>query len=137
MRKSLKRKRPQARAESRVVAKMQEINVNFAYYYENYCVGQKPLLEAEEFDRYKGYAQKYIDSICLSDIPSDCEERVKDCICTIAERIFTEQRQGGIKSESTDGYSVSFTERPDVRKQLFDIASVYLGKSGLLYAGVE
>lgn len=116
---------------------MQRIDVSFSYYYGSYCMGQKPLLDVEEFEKYRNYAKKYLESICTLDIPSNCEERVMDCICTIAERIFTEQKQGGIKSENTDGYSVSFTERPSVRKQLFDIASVYLGKSGLLYAGVE
>jgi len=137
LKESPERKKPQVRAESRAVVKMQRIDINFTYYYESYCLGQKPLLEAEEFEKYRNYAQKYLESICGSDIPSNFEAAVKDCICTIAERIYTEQKQGGIKSENTDGYSVAFAERPSVRKQLFDIASVYLGKSGLLYAGVE
>lgn len=116
---------------------MQKSSVNFGYYYGSYCMGQKPLLEAEQFEKYKTFAERYLASICTAEVPSGCEDAVKDCICTIAERIFTEQKRAGIKSENIDGYSVAFADQPCLRKQLFDIALVYLGKDGLIYAGVE
>ena len=115
---------------------MQKSNLSFGYYYESYCMGQKPLIEAVEFEKYKRFAEEYLEIICSSLPLPDCDS-VKDCICTMAERLFTEQKRCGIRSENTDGYSVTFAEQPSIRKQLFDIASVYLGKKGLIYAGVE
>ena len=73
-------------------------------------------------------------------------ENVKDCICEMAETVFQyspEKKEK--KSESIDGYSVSYvTETTDgdnsvamMKRKLYSIARYWLLNTGLLYLGVE
>ena len=71
------------------------------------------------------------------------------CACEMAEAIFFATGENGNKkekkSESTDGYSVTYvTETADgqaveetLKKKLYGIAKLYLINTGLLYCGVD
>lgn len=116
---------------------MMKIDVSYSYYFNDYCHGQNPILTVDEFGKYKAYAERFLTSVCCTARIDGVEAEVRDCVCTLAERIYTDQKTGRIKSENIDGYSVTFADNVVVRKELLEIAGLYLGRSGLVYAGVE
>lgn len=111
--------------------------VTYEYYISNFCPLKAPLLDAENFDLYVKKAAAFLESIINGDIKEELQEKVKNAICAIAEKIFSSESKGNIKSESADGYSVTFKEGERLKDGLFEIALIYLGKSGMLYSGVE
>lgn len=64
------------------------------------------------------------------------DDRVKLCICEMAELLFTESRREGISSENNDGYSVTY-EKGDIKRKLCEIAKTQLSSTDFLYRGVE
>ncbi len=64
------------------------------------------------------------------------DERVKMCICEIAECIYEESKRRGIVSENNDGYSVRYENR-DTKAKVNNIAALWLSGTNLLYRGVE
>ena len=57
-------------------------------------------------------------------------------VCEMAELLLVQEESSGKASESTDGYSVSYVgSGGEAGQSLYDIARVYLGNTGLLYAG--
>ncbi|MBO5059978.1 MAG: hypothetical protein J6C82_03600 [Clostridia bacterium] len=63
------------------------------------------------------------------------DERVKLCVCEMAELLYEEGQRTGISSENNDGYSVSY-EKGDIKSKLYQIAQVQLFGTDLLYRGV-
>ena len=57
-------------------------------------------------------------------------------MCAIAEKKYAKEQRKDIVTEKVDTYSVTYKES-DVpfEKELFDIAKMYLGYTGLLYRG--
>lgn len=112
-------------------------DVGYGYYFNDFCKGQNPVLSAENFEVYKSRATRFLTGICLEDVAKDCEEELRDAVCAIAEKLFEMNRQGNIKNENIDGYSVTYAETEKAGRELLKVATLYLGKSGMLYAGVE
>ena len=52
----------------------------------------------------------------------------------MAEVFFRRQGALGIKSENTDGYSVTYSDI-GLAEELYEIAELYLGETGLLFKG--
>ncbi len=110
--------------------------VTYEYYISNFCSSLAPLLDAENFDLYIKKAVVFLESITNKGIDAS-DENIKNAICAIADKLFLGESKGNIKSESADGYSVTFKDGESLRQGLFEIALMYLGKSDMLYSGVE
>ncbi len=115
---------------------MHKIDVSLGYYYDQYSKGHTPKLTAEQFEVSLARAREVLASMVGKDYQGGFDDEVRACLCAMAESIFETETQKGKKSENIDGYSVVYDGK-SVRAKLFDVAAIYLGSSGLLYAGVE
>lgn len=122
------------------------MEVEYGYYISEFGGEEIP---EEKFKRISKLANTYLERFTHNRIKDDAEdkEKVRDCICEMCETIYiTLYKNEGAekKSESTDGYSVSYvTEQQDgedknvmLQKKLYRIAQNYLANTGLLYLGV-
>lgn len=64
------------------------------------------------------------------------ENSAKCAVCEMSEILYADERRNGKTSENTDGYSVSYDTGKSLAGTLYDVVRVYLGDTGLLYAGV-
>ena len=111
-------------------------------YYKTVFSGK--LIPGEAFCGCSRKAKTYMDKFTYGRTRD--ESRVnEDCICDMAEEIYrAENREKEKKSESIDGYSVTYVvESSDgedprcvLEQKLHGIASLYLEASGLMYSGV-
>lgn len=116
--------------------------VDYSYYQSEYF-GDK--INQEEFTKYESKAQKKLASFTFNRIYSldTFDNNIKDCICEIAEAIYTNDQlktmqSSLISSESTDGHSVTYKEskkEKDLMMDLYQIARSCL-PCDLLYVGV-
>lgn len=120
--------------------------VDYNYYVGEYGGNTVP---EEEFSKSEKKAEAYLKNITHGKLTAENVseyENVKDCICEMAETVFQyspEKKEK--KSESIDGYSVSYvTETTDgdnsvtaMKRKLYSIAKYWLLNTGLLYHGVE
>ena len=116
---------------------MLKIDTGFGEYFEKFSHSGEARLSKENFDKYIKEAKLFLENVISADLGEENFEKVKECLFALAEEIFEEQKNGRIRSENIDGYSVSFAERSAIAQRLFKIVGLYLGKSGLVYAGVE
>lgn len=97
-------------------------------------------LSQQEFDSCCEKAQSYIDYITLGRAANNLGSSVKNALCAAAEEICKGGFGSGIKSESTDGYSVtysdSFSQKSEISR-IFDAIRIYLEPTGLLYRGMN
>lgn len=118
--------------------------VDYAYYKDSFG----GTLAAEEFNRYARKAERFLHYIVMGEI-AEVTEQVKNAVCAAAEAV-AEIREGvqnipqGIKSESTDGYSVTYNndynadELADREKRaMYKAIKQELSGTGLLYQGVR
>ena len=85
--------------------------IGFEFYFNVFCDGGQGVIPAESFGKSVAFAKgelgKYIsDRYDLSEY----ETEIGMCLCELAEYIYQRTKIGNIKSESVDGYSVSFVE---------------------------
>ena len=113
------------------------IDVTYGEYFGVFSGGEDGLIPTEKFDGYIKRAKIFLKSICTDATDESYIEDIKNCLCALAEEIYSQQKQGGIKTENIDGYSVTYSMESPAERRLLRIALTYLGKSGLLYAGVE
>ena len=67
------------------------------------------LIPPEVFNRFSKKAEAYLNNaINNQEIPSEYEERANYALCEIAETLYRINLRQGVKSENTDGYSVSY-----------------------------
>lgn len=123
------------------------LNVTFEYYIDNY--GGETIPTEKAFKRASSKAALYIEYFSSRAINEGDFEKFPSlaaCICQMAELLYKVDNNNGIrelKSESTDGYSVTYvTESVDgeivnniLERKLYAIAKVYLTNTGLLYLG--
>ena len=103
---------------------------DYLYYKKNYKGAD--INDKDEFERYAKMAVGYINSVINTDLEYK-EEDISDCVCVLAERFYRSGDLGNIKSESVDGYSVTYSS--DFGKELYEILKLYLPKE-LLYRGI-
>ena len=104
------------------------------------------------FDRLARKASAYIDMFTFGRINEgnvNSFPSLSVCVCDMVDTIFFSEGKDGLKnekkSESTDGYSVTYvTEGTDgksaeetLRRKLYSTAKLYLINTGLLYCGVD
>lgn len=107
-------------------------------------------IPGERFIRCINLAGTYIDRFTYGRIKDPASvDGLADCACEMAEAVYAAKyKQDGSrekKSESIDGYSVSYvTEQKDgedanalLARKLYSICSLYLMDTGLMYAGVH
>lgn len=117
--------------------------VDYAYYQGDFQGSSVP---AEAFDTYAAQAGAYVDYLTLNRIGKlkVIPDKVKDAVCAVCEVYYLfdqkEKNGGNVKSENTDGYSVSYvTECQDGQvkealrlKKAYYAAYPYLAFTGLL-----
>ena len=85
-------------------------------------------LSQQEFDSCCEKAQSYIDYITLGRASSALSSAVKNAVCAAAEEICKGDFAFGIKSESTDGYSVTYSDEFSHKSEvsrIFDAVRIY------------
>ena len=115
---------------------------DYAYYKDSFG----GTLTAEEFNRYARKAERFLNYVIMGDISET--EQVKNAVCAAAEAD-AEIREGvanipqGIKSESTDGYSVTYKDynadelAEREKRAMYKAIKQELSGTGLLYQGVR
>ena len=94
------------------------------------------LIPPEQFNRFILKAKAYLCQVTDNrPVPQELEEKVSLALCEIAEVYMRLSARNGVKSENTDGYSVSYDEYA-LKLELSEIISLYLGDSDLLFKGV-
>lgn len=118
---------------------IREPYADFTYYHEEYGGAQ---IKPEDFARSIKYATAFVDRVTFGRIRklSTVPDFVKDATCAAAERfdLFRKRSDQDIKSESNDGYSVSYQDagtREGMEKDALESVKMYLSGSGLLYRG--
>ena len=105
------------------------------------------VLSAEEFPFLAAKAERYLDYVTRRRI-TEVTNEVKNAVCAAAEALHEVNRQyadkpSGIKSENTDGYSVTYTESDarEIRRQqeeaMQEAITQELSGTNLLYQGVS
>ena len=115
---------------------MLKTDVDYGYYVNSFSDGAEPKLSALDFHTGLNRAKVFLGSIIYCEEPAGIETGVKDCLCCLAEEICRINARKGIKSENTDGYSVTFCEDQSGR-DLMKVVNTYLGNSGMVFAGVD
>lgn len=119
--------------------------VDFNFYQNSY--GGTMIPNADALKQPLNKAIAYLAQVMHRE-PQDSnqEDAVKLCLCEVSDLLYqdaqTKREHGGreVKSENTDGYSVSYTTSVDGRGINFDVYTTirrYLSPTGLLYAGVN
>jgi len=104
--------------------------IDYLYYKKNY--NGKIITNKSEFERFEKLSVRYIKSVINSDAEYK-EEDIYDCICAVAEEMYESNDSQNIKSETVDGYSVTYADKH--AKSLYEILKLYLPKE-LLYRGI-
>ncbi len=113
-------------------------DVSFEYYFNSFNGGNPGRLNNENFEKYVCRAKREVKCFFSTEsIPANVREDVMLCICEIAELLFETEKKGGIKSESLDGYSVTYPEKAETADEIRKTVVKRLGWTGLLFAGVE
>ena len=123
------------------------VYATYDYYAEQYY---GTLIPDKYFQQAIKKASQYIDYFTFDRITEEDTEMypsIPACACEMAEVIYkwtaSEIQSRQVKSENTDGYSVTYTTEcmdgeiaEDVmKKKLYSIAKTYLLMTGLLYLG--
>ena len=116
---------------------MESSEITFDFYYNEYNCGQEGLLPVDKFNYYITKAWRVLDALLTSEYSDEHSNAINKTVCEIAEELYQFEGRKGVKSESVDGYSVTFADEIDIRKNVARIASRRLGDTGLLYLGVD
>lgn len=114
---------------------------NYQYYVEEFGGASIP---ESSFPRAERWAEAYIKRLTYvaGDIFAEASDVVKDAVCSAAEAYYNcalrNGENGAVKSESNDGYSVSYTSEQSegqtveavARKKAYEVVSVYLLPTG-------
>lgn len=115
------------------------------FYKTEFLCGKKAVITTA-FEYYARFASQIIDCYTHGNIGSEnIPECVKLCCCELAEMIYrdeqSEKKNGGVSSESVQGWSKSYEDTESRRTALKiaqrDCVYKWLGDSGLLYSGVR
>ena len=102
-------------------------------FYKSAFGGDK--IPPEKFNRYLSKAKAFLSSATRGrEIPPQYFEKASLALCEIAELLFYINSRKGVKSESTDGYSVSY-DSDSLKLEISEILSLYLGETDLLFKG--
>lgn len=122
---------------------MMELYADYNYYVSSW-VGSK-IPTQEEFIKYAVTAQRYLNYVTSNQI-KEVTSAVKNALCSATEELYkstkaTEDIPVGIKSESNDGVSITYSESNageyvKYRKRcMYTAIEEELSETGLLYRG--
>lgn len=114
------------------------MKVDYSFYTDTY--GGKRISQ-NDWQRISQKAEQRLNSYTFGRLSDDWEgeswcDRAKCAVCEMTEILYADEKRGGKTSENTDGYSVSYDTEKSLGSTLYDVVQVYLGDTGLLYAGV-
>ena len=114
------------------------MKVDYSFYTDTY--GGKRISQ-DDWQRISQKAEQRLDSFTFGRCSGDWEGEswcnlAKCAVCEMAEILCADEKRSGKTSENTDGYSVSYDTEKSLGSTLYDVVQVYLGDTGLLYAGV-
>lgn len=114
--------------------------VDFTYYKEEY--GGVHIKTEKDFRRAEKFTEAFVNQITFGRIPKlpMLTDSIRDAICSAADSIAIqrEKNEAVVKSESNDGYSVSYADAGSysaVRSEMYRTVRTYLANTGLLYRG--
>ena len=115
------------------------MKVDYSFYADTYGGGR---ISQDDWKRISQKAEQRLDSFTSGHCSGDWEgeswcNRAKCAVCEMSEILYADEMRNGKASENTDGYAVSYDTGSSLSGTLYDVAQVYLGDTGLLYAGVE
>jgi hypothetical protein len=116
---------------------MLKIDVGFEEYCNDFCKNREPLVSAEQFACYINDGKLFLESVIEDKYEGNFDDEIKACLFALAETIAQERKLNNIKSESIDGYTVTYNKPSRIRTKLFETAALYLEKTGLMFAGVK
>lgn len=111
--------------------------------YEYYTDQYFGVMPEGDFKRLSRQASAYLDQVTLGRLDAIVSEgnAVKDACCAVADAYYLNEHGGGIASETNDGISVDYVAGVSNTKtdgqRLYEAAALYLGRTGLLYRGVD
>ncbi len=119
--------------------------VDYEYYRIEY-LGRK--IPEEKFEELSAQAQRFVDYVTSGRIGDNVTDKIRNAVCAAAEALHDCQSKyvnsaPGIKSENTDGYSVTYQDYDvsDISKQqdkaMYKAVQRELSGTGLLYRGVR
>lgn len=114
--------------------------VDYKYYTDEY--GGTYIQNDKDFKRAEKLAEAFVNQVTFGRIPRllILTDSIKDAVCSAADTIALqgEKKKSLVKSESNDGYSVSYADAASdtsVRKEMLRNVRTYLANTGLLYKG--
>lgn len=114
--------------------------VDYKYYQEEY--GGTHIKTEKDFKRAEKFAEAFVDQVTLGRIPKlpNLIDSIRDAICNTADSIAIqrEKKEATVKSESNDGYSISYADAASdasLRNEMYRTVRTYLANTGLLYRG--
>lgn len=115
------------------------MKVDYSFYADTYGGSR---ISQDDWQRISQKAEQRLDSYTFGRCSGDWKgeswcNRAKCAVCEMSEILYADEKRNGKTSESTDGYSVSYDTGKSLADTLYDVARVYLGDTGLLYAGVD
>ena len=115
------------------------MKVEYSFYTDSYGGNR---ISQDDWKRISQKAEQRLDSYTFGRCSGDWEEeawcsRAKCAVCEMTEILYADENRNGKTSENTDGYSVSYDTGKTLDSMLCDVVRVYLGNTGLLYAGVD
>lgn len=128
---------------------------DYDYYTSAYLLGRAAQISEEEFLFWEKEAGREIDARTFGRVKKlkEISEEVKDCSCAVAELLYRVEQAskeasaigaaGPLASYSNDGQSGTFTTdqngiytQAGKQAEIKRLITLYLGHTGLLYAGV-
>lgn len=111
--------------------------VGYEYYKESFFGSKIP---EKAFPKYEMQAEAFLQRITFGRVKRlpEIPDEVKKAICAMAEVNYQEDKKTpGAKSETIDGYSVTFADTGGNAKaaEMYQAAKDYLSDTGLLFRG--
>lgn len=115
------------------------MKVDYSFYTDTYGGNR---ISQDDWQRISQKAEQRLSSYTFGRCSGDWEveewcNQAKCAVCEMSEVLYADEKRAGKTSENTDGYSVSYDTGKSLSGTLYDVARVYLGDTGLLYAGVR
>lgn len=122
-----------------------KLKVDYKYYRNEYFGSKIP---EDKFEEISAQAQRFVDYVTSGEIGDNVTDRVRNAVCSAAEALLDCKEKyvchaPGVKSENTDGYSVTY-QNYDVSavlkeqdKAMYRAVQRELSGTGLLYRGVR
>ena len=115
------------------------MKVDYSFYTDTYG-GTR--ISQDDWERLSQKAEQRLNSFTFGRCPNNWEgeswcNQAKCAVCEMTEILTVDEEKNGKTSENTDRYAISYDTENSLSGTLYDVVRVYLGNTGLLYAGVD